>query len=209
MKTTAFRFGLAALAAGSLVVLPSEAKPGKGNKDKGGGPPAAAKGRPGNSKKSHGHGAQAHGKTGPDKSAGHKARPSQVVAGKDRKPAAAAPVGRHNGQDHRFTDAQRQSIRHYFSNYRDRDGGLPPGIAKRLRHGKPLPPGWRDKLQPGHVLDGIWLGSLVPIEANLIPGVPYTDHTRLYLYGDRLIRVYEPRHEIIEVVTVPTIVIDL
>ena len=32
-------------------------------------------------------------------------------------------------------------------------GGLPPGLEKNVEQGKPLPPGWRKKLQVGHVLD--------------------------------------------------------
>lgn len=30
---------------------------------------------------------------------------------------------------------------------------LPPGLQKRLDQGKPLPPGWAQKLQPGQRLD--------------------------------------------------------
>jgi hypothetical protein len=50
-----------------------------------------------------------------------------------------------------FTVAEREIIRQYFEQHREhykprsrgrgRDGGLPPGIARNLARGKPLPPG--------------------------------------------------------------------
>jgi hypothetical protein len=32
-------------------------------------------------------------------------------------------------------------------------GSLPPGLQKQVERGKPLPPGWRNKLQVGSILD--------------------------------------------------------
>lgn len=35
----------------------------------------------------------------------------------------------------------------------DKHQGLPPGLAKNQKRGKPLPPGWQKKLVRGHILD--------------------------------------------------------
>ena len=35
----------------------------------------------------------------------------------------------------------------------DKHKGLPPGLEKNQKRGKPLPPGWQKKLVKGHILD--------------------------------------------------------
>ncbi|MGD8782883.1 MAG: hypothetical protein PVG75_00515 [Thioalkalispiraceae bacterium] len=35
----------------------------------------------------------------------------------------------------------------------DKHKGLPPGLEKNQKRGKPLPPGWQKKLRVGHILD--------------------------------------------------------
>ncbi|WP_193212769.1 hypothetical protein [Luteolibacter marinus] len=108
----------------------------------------------------------------------------------------------------RFRPTDREVVLGYFSGYRDREHGLPPGLAKNLRRGKALPSGWRNKLEAGYVIDDGWWPSFSPVSYELFPGIPVREDVGLYWYGDRIVRVYEPRREVIEVIVVPTIHID-
>lgn len=174
----------------AMFVGPVSAKPNKEG-GKGGPPPASEKSGPGANKKK-----------GAAKGAA-KVQPKGKVKGKK---------GGHQGPAVsvvRFNDTERRGVVSYFRGYEGRDGGLPPGIAKRMRDGKRLPPGWQSKLQPGYVLDDVWMAGLVPVSADLFPGMPYLGGGNLYVYGDRLIRLDGHRHEVVEVVVLPTVVIDL
>ena len=102
----------------------------------------------------------------------------------------------------RFEDNDRKVILGYFDGHRGRDGGLPPGLVRR---GKPLPPGWQDRVVSGYRFDDEWWSSLTPVPYDWFPNMRRDPDTTLYLYGDRIVRVYEPRREVIDVVTVPTI----
>ena len=209
MKPTIIHGALAALSAGLLLSVPVEAKPGKGNSEEKGGPRAEQKGGKPKGKSPQGK---------PSK--GKDLKPGKAPQVKDRGPEgrkgpankAASKKGRDfdlSDRRWRFDDGQRRVIRDYFGEYRDQEGGLPPGIAKRLRDGKRLPKGWRDKLAPGYVLDSTWRSAFVPVSYSLFPRIPVVDDTQLYLYGDRLVRVYEPSYQVVEVVTIPTVVINL
>lgn len=112
------------------------------------------------------------------------------------------------GKKPKFKDAERTRVLGYFATYRDEAHGLPPGLAKNLRRGKPLPPGWQKKLQPGLVIADDWWGDFSPVPYEWFPEVEVVADTRLYWYGDRIVRVYEPRREIIDVIIVPTIRVD-
>lgn len=213
---------IAAVAGFALLTLGIEAKPGKGN-DKGGGgggPPAqAGKGNPGKGEKpdkgNSGRPAQAGGgkkDSGPPAHAGggKKDSPSAKPNVQNKK-AARAQADWDDDRRHRarFVDRDRTRILNYFEGYRDREHGLPPGLAKNLARGKPLPPGWRKKLEPGVVIADDWWDRLVPLSYSLFPEIDPIADTGLYWYGDRVYRVYEPRREIIDVVPVPSIHIDL
>lgn len=189
MKTNSMKTGIQSVALAllsiSLTCGTSEAKPGK-EKGKGGPPAKEAKGKPGKG-------------PGNAKKAGKKAdkQVKRILRDKEKREIA------------RFRDVDRNHVLGYFNDYRDREHGLPPGLAKNLRRGKPLPPGWRNKLSDGHVIDEAWWPSFTPVPYSWFPGVPVRNEVGLYWYGDHIVRVYEPRREIIEVIVVPTIHIDL
>ena len=105
----------------------------------------------------------------------------------------------------RFADKDRSSIIDYFTGYRDNENGLPPGLAKNVARGKPLPPGWQKKIEPGYrIEDDLWSG-FTPVPDGWFPGIRREPDTRFYFHGDRVIRVYEPRREILDVVVVPSL----
>lgn len=212
MKKSELQWAVALIAGLGLLVIDAEAKPGGGKgKDKGGPPAHAEKGKPNK-------GAQAS-KGKPDKGGGHPASvnkgkakgggsPAQVKGGKG-KPDKAVVWNADRREKARFVDRDRDSVLGYFHEYRDRDHGLPPGLAKNLQRGKPLPPGWRKKLSPGVVIAADWWDRFVPLPYSYFPNLQPVPDTRLYWYGDRVYRVYEPRREVVDVIVVPTIHIDL
>jgi hypothetical protein len=70
--------------------------------------------------------------------------------GKEKGPDKAAGKSGKRGAAHAFSAQDRLSIYAYV---RDTPGflpsevrGLPPGLAKNLQRGKPLPPGWQKKM---------------------------------------------------------------
>lgn len=103
---------------------------------------------------------------------------------------------------YRFRDNERDALLSVFQ-LDDGRRDLPPGLAKNLRRGKPLPPGWQDKIYDGYIVedDGFW-DHFVPVDYDYFPNVERYDDVRLYAYGDRIVRVYEPRREIIDIVVV-------
>ncbi|MEP2776644.1 MAG: hypothetical protein ABJQ29_10650 [Luteolibacter sp.] len=108
----------------------------------------------------------------------------------------------------RFRDNDRDGVIRYFSEYKDREHGLPPGLEKNLRRGKPMPPGWRDKLSRGYIIEDDYLDYYYPLSYDMFPGLEVVPDTRLYRYGDRIVRVYEPRREVIDFFIVPTLRFD-
>lgn len=178
-----------------------EAKPGKGKGNDKGGPP--------------GHSEKGKGKNKGNKEAkGHKNADKDLtkdiekdvknVRKNDEKQAKANAKWR----EKRFRDNDHDDVIRYFSDYRDREHGLPPGLAKNLRNGKPLPPGWRKKVDRGYVIEEDYRDHFHPLSYELFPGLEVVPDTRLYRYGDRVVRVYEPRREVIDVIIVPTIRFD-
>ena len=164
----------------TLLVGVAEANPGKG--------------------KGKGNGKSPHAENGK----GNKGKPDKVekAIAKEEKQAAK---DWEKGKAPKFKDTERSRVLGYFETYRDQEFGLPPGLAKNLRRGKPLPPGWQAKLAPGAVIAADWLPDFSPVPYDWFPGVEVIPDTRLYWYGDRIVRVYEPRHEIVDVIVVPTI----
>ena len=109
----------------------------------------------------------------------------------------------------RFQDNDRERIVTYFSGHRGRDHGLPPGLVRVGDNGRRLPSGWRDRLTIGFVIDTEWQPALQPVPYDWFPEITVVPDTRLYFYGDRLVRVYEPTHEVVDVIVIPTIQTDL
>ncbi|RPJ35032.1 MAG: hypothetical protein EHM17_04350 [Verrucomicrobiaceae bacterium] len=168
---------IALLGSLALVATPADAKPGKGN----------------SGSKGQGKGGDAHSQKA-DKAKG----PANAgkSAGKGGKNAQAADFAR-------FKDSERSEIVDYFNRYQNQGTGLPPGLAMNQRRGKPLPPGWQKKLVPGYrIADNEW-SSYAPVPSAWFPKLRMEPDTRLYHYGDRVVRVYEPRREVIEVITLP------
>jgi hypothetical protein len=196
-----FALGAACLA---LLAGDLDAKPDKG-KGKGGPPGHAQKGNPG---KGQGQGKAKNPGKGADKIEKQAARQQKEIRKiekdhdkADKKYAKEEAKWR----EARFRDDDRSSILGYFLEYRDRDRGLPPGLAKNLERGKPLPPGWQKKVSRGYVIEDDYYEHFHPVSYDLFPGVQRVPETRLYQYGDRIVRVYEPRREVIDVIHVPTI----
>lgn len=77
---------------------------------------------------------------------------------------------------------------------------LPPGLAKNLQRGKPLPPGWQKKLVPGARLDDDLFGSFLEVPPHLIPGFKAIPDTRLYYHENRIVRLLDATREIIDVI---------
>lgn len=178
-RTVALSAACVLLAAGSAQAKPDKNKGGKGGGGQGHSEKQKGGGKPGNKGK-------------PDKG-----------AGKDRKDDGDAGW-RKKG----FREDDRTGVIRYFSGFRDQDRGLPPGLAKNWQRGKPLPPGWQKKIQGGYVIEDAYLDYFHPLEYSLFPGLEVVAETRLYLFGNRIVRVYEPRREVIDIIVVPTIRID-
>lgn len=184
-------YRITACAGISLALLSgADAKPGNG---KGGG-----EGKGKDKSEAHGKG-QGNGKKD------HGGKPDK--ADKAFKPDKAAKKEWNNESRKaaRFRDDDRVIVTRYFDGYRGEPYGLPPGLAKKIARGKPLPPGWQKKLAPGYVIERDWWDDFQPVEPEWFPGLPIIPGTGLYWYGDRIVRVYEPTREIIDVIPVPTI----
>ena len=48
--------------------------------------------------------------------------------------------------------------------------------------------------------DDSWTGGFEPVSNDWFPDLQMEPDTRLHHYGDRAVRVYEPRREILEVI---------
>jgi hypothetical protein len=161
----------------AIAATQADAKPDKGNS-----------GGKGHGKSGNAHSQKANKGKGPE----HAGK----AAGKGEKHSQPAQFAR-------FKDNDRNEIVDYFGRYRTQGDGLPPGLAMNQRRGKPLPPGWQKKLVPGYrINDNEWL-SYAPVPSAWFPKLRMEPDTRLYHYGDRVVRVYEPRREVIEVITLP------
>ncbi len=154
--------------------------------------------KPGNSGgKGQGKGGAAHSqKAGKAKEPGKAAKAPGKAVDKIVPPSPAADIPR-------FKDKDRKEIVDYFGRFRTQGEGLPPGLAMNQRRGKPLPPGWQKKLVPGYrIEDSLWSG-FAPVPSSWFPNIRMQPHTRLYYQGDRVVRVYEPRREVVDVIVLP------
>ncbi len=124
-------------------------------------------------------------------------------ANKGKGPDHADKAADKNDKHSRFNDNERNEIVEYFGRYRTQGEGLPPGLAMNLRRGKPLPPGWEKKLVSGYRINDNEWASYAPVPSEWFPKHRMESNTRLYHYGDRVVRVYEPRREVIDVIVLP------
>lgn len=185
---------LTALVAGfSFIALPCAEAQGKGKGKSKGKPSTSQRGKPGKPDKP-GKGNK------PGKPSTH---PGKGVKGKGPNHA----IDRDGWKKHpKFRDKDRDSIITFWGTYRDHDKGLPPGLAKNLRRGKSLPPGWAKKVHSGWIIEDDWWRLFDPVPATYLPrGYVLPKNTGLYLYGDRLIRVYIPTRTVIDFFRIPTI----
>ncbi|MFU8893713.1 MAG: hypothetical protein ACNA8L_08800 [Luteolibacter sp.] len=178
---------------GSLAIAatPAEAKPGKGS-NKGGSDQSekANRGKGPEKRPDKGFG-KGPGK-GSDKRPDHAGRD----AGKGAEKGQAARLAR-------FNDHERTEIVEYFGRFRNQGQGLPPGLAMNQERGKPLPPGWQKKLVSGYrIRDDEW-ASYAAVPSKWFPKMRMEPDTRLYYHGDRVVRVYEPLREVIDVIVLP------
>jgi hypothetical protein len=205
---TIYGFRNSALCAACLLLAAgaAEAKPDKGNSGKGGGKAEHSEKGKGGGKHDNKGKKDKHDDTRKD------AEKHGKDAKKDHKEAHKADDKLDKEvaewRKKRFRDEDRNGVIKYFSDYSKNEYGLPPGLAKNYRNGKPLPPGWQKKVQNGYVIDDGMSGYFQPLEHSLFPGLEVVPDTRLYLYGNRLVRVYEPRREVIDIFEVPTIRLD-
>jgi hypothetical protein len=179
----------------------AHAKPDKDKGEKGGG------GGQGNSEKQKGGGKHEN------KGNADKGDKTHKEAGKDQKENGKSDNGKADDDNvewrkKSFRDDDRTSVVRYFSGFSDQERGLPPGLAKNYLRGKPLPPGWQKKVYGGYVIEDDFRDYFHPLEYSLFPGLEVVPDTRLYLYGNRIVRVYEPRREVIDIIEVPTIRFD-
>ena len=108
--------------------------------------------------------------------------------------------------DWKFGDKDKNDVRDFYKKYADKNGGLPPGLAKKVSRGKPLPPGWRDKVKPGWQIDDEWWGRLNPLSsADLPANFKVSDDVGAYLLGDRILRVDKKSKKMLDYVDVPSI----
>ncbi len=193
------KFSMIAVCAFSLVSV-AEAKPDKdkGGKGKGGPPGHSEKGDKGKKGKAQGG----------DKKLDKARKDYEKDVKEARKDADKRDKEIAKWREKRFRDDDRSGVIRYFNGYRDKDLGLPPGLAKNYRKGKPLPPGWQKKVNSGYVIEDAWSQYFYPMEYDTFPFLEREPDTRLYWYGDRLVRVYEPRREVIDVILIPTVRFD-
>jgi hypothetical protein len=196
-KTILHGFRNSALCAACVLLAAgaAEAKPGKDKGDKGGG-------KPGHSEKQKGGGKH------DDKGKPDKGGSDHGDKGKDHKDSGKEDKGDTEWRRKSFRDDDRTTVIRYFSGFSGQERGLPPGLAKNYLRRKPLPPGWQKKVYGGYVITDDHRDYFHPLEYSLFPGLEVVPDTRLYLYGNRIVRVYEPRREVIDIIEVPTIRFD-
>ncbi len=192
-----------------LIAGAAEAKPDKGkdkDKDKGGKHGHSEKGKEGKGK----HDDKGHGKAEKElrKDIGKDRKEVEKEMKEVRKDIEKRDKEIAKWREKRFRNDDRAGVIRYFDGYRDKEHGLPPGLTKQYRAGKPLPPGWQKKVRDGYVIEEDWRGHFHPVSYDRFPFLEREPDTRLYWYGDRIVRVYEPRREVVDVIIVPTIRFD-
>jgi len=112
----------------------------------------------------------------------------------------------HKVDDWKFGDSDKKDVQNFYKKYADKDGGLPPGLAKKVKNGKPLPPGWKNKVKPGWQIDDEWMGRMHPLSSAEIPAnFKVSDDVGAYLLGDKILRVDKKTKKMLDYVDVPSI----
>ena len=94
----------------------------------------------------------------------------------------------------------------FYKKYDGKDGGLPPGLAKKVRNGKPLPPGWKKKVNAGSIIDDDIWDLLSPLSGSDLPAsFKVSDDVGAYLLGDRILRVDKKSRKTLDYIDVPSI----
>ena len=108
--------------------------------------------------------------------------------------------------DWKFGDADKKDVQNFYKKYAGKDGGLPPGLAKKVKNGKPLPAGWKNKVKPGWQIDDEWMGRMSPLSgADLPASFKVSDDVGAYLLGDKILRVDKKTKKMLDFVDVPSI----
>ncbi len=174
--------------AGLVMIQPMH---GKGKGDKGGKP----------NKENKGKGPDKDNK-GPDK---NDKKPDKKDSGKPDKKDHSKWDADAKGKA-KFKDSDRDELSKYFGKYSGNDHGLPPGLAKNVRRGKPLPPGWQKKVQPGWRIDDDSWNDFSRISREYLPkNLSSIADTDYYLYGNRVVRVHKPSREVVDFLDIPSI----
>lgn len=106
----------------------------------------------------------------------------------------------------KFGDSDKKDVQNFYKKYADKDGGLPPGLAKKVKNGKPLPKGWQNKVKPGWKIDDEWMGRMNPLSgADLPASFKVSDDVGAYLLGDKILRVDKKTKKMLDYVDVPSI----
>ncbi len=109
---------------------------------------------------------------------------------------------------HRFSPDEQQQIERW---YRERNalpssmpnpsqGGLPPGLQRRLQRGGSLPPGWQRKVEPGMTVNREQLRYSRRVDPQLSEGLPEQPEGSVLIEMDeQVVRVIEATGEILDV----------
>lgn len=205
LMTTGLSKGLLLVGCSALVVGLAQAKPDGGKGDKGGNKDGGGSGH--SEKQDKGKGSDKdHEQAGKGKSDDkHEAKNDDKH---DAKNEAKNEKNENKGEGwkgKRFEDNERSVFYNYFDKFKGEPQGLPPGLAMNLKRGKPLPPGWEKKVSEGYIIDDENSGFFQQLDEALFPNYNRVPDTKLYMYGDRVVRVYEPRRQVIDIFQIPGI----
>ncbi len=79
-------------------------------------------------------------------------------------------------------------------------GGLPPGLQKKLDRGGELPPGWQKKLAAGQVMEKTVYEQAAPLPKNVFMTLPPQPHdTEIVTIEDKVVRVMKDTRQILDV----------
>jgi hypothetical protein len=177
---------LLAAGAGLLTLGQLMAGPHGNSADKGGGQGKGGSGKPEHANKGGGGEKGNPSKGGPQADGNDKDKSNKPDQGKFAKHAKGT-----------FRDEDYDIFRSYFEPFRGEPMNLPPGIAKQLRDGKGLPPGWREQFLPGNLLGDPYWDAMVPLPHDLRGRLPRGDDSRYYLIDGQLVRVHPTERRVL------------
>jgi len=76
---------------------------------------------------------------------------------------------------------------------------LPYGLEKKVQRGGELPPGWKNKLNKGDILDERILKQSIVLRQDTYPKEYVDNYSRIYKIEDKIIRVMNATNEILNV----------